>query len=159
MIVVSNSGPLIALLKIGRLELLKQLFKKIFISKGTYDEVVIEGKTGYKDIKQSNWIEVKPIKDQQAVNILRIDLGKGESESVILAYELRADILLVDELIARNIAENLGLKISGTVGVLLKAKKSGLISEVKSELDRLKKKNVWLGNEVCKRALKIAGEL
>lgn len=159
MIVVSNSGPLIALSRINRLELLKHLFRKVYISKETYNEVVVKDKVGSKHIEKAEWINVKSIKDKSSVNILRIDLDKGEAESIILASELNADLLLVDELISRNIAEALGLKISGTLGILLKAKKSGLINKIKPNLDELRNKKVWISDEVYRKSLKIADEL
>lgn len=161
MIVVSDAGPIIALARIGKLDLLKNIFKEIFVSKGTYHELVVKGKgkEGYKNIKSANWIKVKSIKNETSANILLLDLDKGEAESIVLAYELNANLLLIDELVARNIAESLGLKVSGTVGILLKAKKLGLITKIKPDLDELKNKNVWVSEEVYKKALEMAGEL
>lgn len=160
MIVVSNAGPLIALSRINKLDVLKYLFKNIFISKGTYNEIVVKGKSklGSKHIENAKWIKVKSIKNKSSVNVLRLDLDIGEAESIVLACELNAMLLLVDELLARNIAESLGVKISGTVGVLLKAKKMGLISKIKPNLDELRNKNVWISDDVYKKSLKMADE-
>ena len=161
MIVVSNAGPLIALARINKLDLLKHFFNTVFISKGTYDEVVIKGKSklGSKHVENAKWIKVKSIKNEWSVNVLRIDLDIGEAESIVLALELNANLLLMDELLARNIAESLGLKISGTVGILLKAKKLGLIDKIKPNLDELRNKKVWISDDVYKKSLKMADEM
>lgn len=161
MIIVSNSGPLIALARINKLDLLKHLFNRIFISKETFNELVVKGKgkAGSKQIKSADWIKVKLVKDESSVNILRIELDKAEAESIVLAQELNANILLIDELIARNIAEALGLKVVGTIGILLKAKTEKLIAQIKPNLDELRDKNIWISDEVYNRSLIMSNEL
>lgn len=96
MIVVSDSTILIGLVKIGKLDLLKEIFSKIFIPEEVFKEVVErgKGKPGSKVIKEAAWIEVKPVKDKIQVSFLLGSLEKGEAEVLVLARELggRSDI-------------------------------------------------------------------
>ncbi len=124
-IVVSNSSPLIGLAKIDSLSILKSEFGKIYIPKAVWQEVVIEGKgkTGSKEVKKANWIYTKAIKDTIRKNELqtKFGLGKGEAEAIILAKETNAQLLLIDEANARDIATLItDSKVIGTVGVLAK---------------------------------------
>ena len=77
---------------------------------------------------------------------------------IALAHEMKADLVLIDEYIAREIAKSLNLKVSGSIGVLVKAKKDRLIKELKPILDELKKKNVWISDELYDEALGLADE-
>ncbi|MCK4296706.1 MAG: DUF3368 domain-containing protein, partial [Candidatus Marinimicrobia bacterium] len=86
-------------------------------------------------------------------------LDKGEAETIALSEEIGADLVLIDEHWARKIAEYKGLKYTGTLGVLLKAKKKGLIKELKSLLNELLKRGFWIGTELYNAVLKEAGEL
>ena len=95
MIIVSNAGPLIALARIGKLDLLKQ-FTQIYISNEVYEQVVVkgEGKPGSTEVKDSDWFITKVVKNELAVESLTIELEKGEAEAIILALELNADLVL-----------------------------------------------------------------
>jgi predicted nucleic acid-binding protein len=154
MIIVSNAGPIIALARIGKLDLLKQ-FKQIFISKEVYEEVVVkgEGKPGSTEVKDSNWFITKEVKNTLAVESLTIELEKGEAETIILALELNAELVLIDESIARDIAKSRGLEVIGTVGILAEADENGLIKDLKKSLDDLRSKRVWISEKVYNRAL------
>lgn len=119
MIVVSNAGPLIALAKIEQFELLRELFGKLCIPQAVYDEVVVigAGKAGANETRQGvgNWIEVKKVKDLVMVKSLLTKLGKGESEAIALALEMKADLVLLDDYKARATAEFMGLNMTGTM--------------------------------------------
>jgi predicted nucleic acid-binding protein len=99
------------------------------------------------------------VRDQQLVRSLRRDLGQGEAEAVALALESDADLLLVDDLLARQVAGSLGLTIVGTVGVLLEARQKGLLSQIKLCLDDLTDlAGFRLSSELYARVLREAGE-
>ena len=160
MIVISNTGPLIAVAKIDRLDLLKHYFKEIYVSPATYHELTEKGrnKTGAQEIARSHWIKVKPVKDLMAVKILEMELDAGEAETLVLGHECKADLLLLDESIARRIAVALNLKVKGTIGILVKAKNDQLLERLKPILDQLRAKGVWISDEVYREALRLAGE-
>lgn len=161
MIVVSNSTPLIGLAKIGKLQLLKELFGAIYIPQSVYDEVVTnaKGRPGAEEVGQASWILTRSVSDSKKVDYLRVDLDAGEAEALILAEELRADWILLDESKARLTADLIGLSyIIGTVGLLLLARRMGEISELKGFLDQLRSKRFFISSEVYQRVLKWAGE-
>lgn len=90
MIVVSNSTPLISLAKIDRLDLLKAIFSRVQIPQGVYEEVVLEGEglAGAREVSDAGWIETVEVSDKSAVEELKGELDKGESEAIVLAIEL-----------------------------------------------------------------------
>jgi len=158
--VVSNSGPLIALAEIGRFLLLKQLFGEISIPSAVYTEVVADGagQPGAKETAEADWIKTVEVQDRLAVDLLRDELGPGQSEAIVLATELSADYLLLDDLKARRKARHLGLQVSGTLGVILMAKEAGLVKEVKPLLNQLRKTDFRMSPEIYQDMLAKAGE-
>ena len=139
MIVVSDSTILIGLVKIGKLDLLKEIFFKVYIPEEVFKEVVerSKGKPGSKVIKEAAWIEVKPVKDKIQVNFLLGSLEKGEAEVLVLARELEIDLILLDEEKARKSAVIAGFEIIGLLGLFVLAKNLGLIDEVRPLVDEL----------------------
>lgn len=160
MIVISDSGPIIALSKINQLNILRHYFGKIHISDATYNELVKKGKGmfGSEEVKKADWIKVAKVKDEVAVKVLELELDRGEAETIILGNELKADLILLDESIARRVANMLNLKVKGTIGILVLAKKGNIIKKLKPILNELRAKGVWISDEVYDEALKLAGE-
>jgi uncharacterized protein len=156
--VVSNTTPIISLLKLNRLDLLKQLYHEIYIPLAVYKEVEA-GKTKvyYKDLSKFDWINIVNIKDKKSVKYF-LDLDQGEAEAIILATESNADLIILDERLGRYYAKHAELKVTGTIGILIKAKKEGLINEVKPLLDELIKKDVWISDKLKKEILQKIGE-
>jgi len=157
MIVVSNSGPLISLAKIGKFFLLRQLFQKIIIAEAVYAEVVKEGRgrPGEKEIKEAlgKWIKKISVNNQLAVEVLLPELKRGEAESIVLARELKADLFLLDDKYARDIAEASGLEVKGTVGILFTAKEMNIMKNLKEVIDDLREKGFYLKEDVYQRIL------
>jgi predicted nucleic acid-binding protein len=158
--VVSNSGPLIALAAIGRLNLLCALFGQIVIPPAVYQEVVIrgQGEPGSAEVKAATWIKVAQVQDHLAVNLLREVLDAGESEAIVLAQELNARYVLLDDALARRKARLIGLPMTGTLGLTLIAKESGLVSAVKLVLDELRQTEFRMSEQVFLKVLTKAGE-
>lgn len=156
--IVSNTTPIISLLKINKLQILKDLYSEIFIPQEVFHEIEA-GKTKeyYTDLSKIKWIKVKGIKDQNSLSYF-LDLDKGEAETIILATEINADLVILDETLGRYHAKHAGLKITGTLGVLLKAKKSGSIKEIKPLIYELRRKGIWLSENLIEIALKLANE-
>jgi len=140
-VVIADSSCLIALSKIGELEILNALFGNILIPKAVYIEVVVQGKgrAGSEEIKNAKWIKVENVKNKLAVKALQINLGEGESEAITLAIEKDADLIILDDFKARQTAEELSLTFVGTLAILQKAKSKGLIKNFEKVLDELRK--------------------
>jgi predicted nucleic acid-binding protein len=160
MIVVSNATPLIGLAMAERFDLLQKLFGRIYIPQGVYDEVVTEGgqRFGTQEVSDAAWIELVEVKDRLAVEVLADDLGKGESETIVLAREMGADWVLVDERLARRKLDALGIPTIGTLGILLKAKEVGLLRTVAPSVELLRTRGFRLSRRVYDDVLRIAGE-
>ena len=160
MIVVSDSTILIGLVKIGKLHLLREIFSKIFIPEEVFKEVVErgKGKPGSKVIKEAAWIEVKPVKDKIQVSFLLGSLEKGEAEVLVLARELNADLILLDEEKARKSAVIAGFEIMGLLGLFILAKNLGLIYEVRPLVDELMIKKFRISDKIIEETLKKVGE-
>ncbi|MCI5122717.1 MAG: DUF3368 domain-containing protein [Candidatus Electrothrix sp. AUS4] len=137
--VIADSSCLIGLCKINKLFILEKIFESILIPEAVYHEVVIKGKgrPGAEEVKNSDWIEQRKVHNKLAVKALRMNLGPGESEAITLADECKADFLILDDLKARQTAEELGLSVVGTVAVLKKAREKNMIQSFEAALTDL----------------------
>ena len=162
MITVSNSSVLIGLSNIGKLSLLRERFPSgITIPEAVWKEVVEEGKgrPGSSEISSAPWISVRKLEERGLVDLIKIDLDEGESEAIALAFEVKANVVLLDERDARSTALRLGFKVLGTVGILLWGKRAGLVTSVRNELDSLQSIGKFrISKELYIRALLEAGE-
>jgi predicted nucleic acid-binding protein len=156
--IISDSSPLISLAIIGKIDLLEKLFECVYVPHAVYEEVIANNKPYSNEIKQFLIGRVKCTQNKVAVEMLLSDIGKGESEAIILAIEEKADYLLVDDLKARKLAKLNGLVIIGTMGILLKAKKAGFISAVKPLIDELLDNNIRIGDKIIALTLTAAQE-
>ena len=156
---ICDSSTLIHLAKIGRLHLLREFHKKIFIAPAVWREVVQEGRDwpGSSEVKQgrqAGWIDVVDPSNQTLIHFLRKDLHEGESETIALAVEVKPEIVFLDESEARRIAKVYGFNITGVIGILIRAKREGLISSLREELDKLRNEaGFWIGDDVYRKAL------
>jgi len=158
--VICDAAVLIGLAKIGKLDLLKKLYKNIYIPWGVYEEVVVKGgnRPGVKEIDQAEWIRKIKVKDRTGVNLLVSEFGQGESEVLVLGKELKADWLILDDARARTAAISAGYRVIGLAGILLLAKQRNLIEEIKPLFDELVDKNFRLSDKIMKTILQKAGE-
>ena len=160
--VVSNSSSLIYLSKIGKLELLKKLFVKVFIPGEVFEEVVVKGKlerhaevisieNGIKD----RWIIVKNIKLESALLRFAAEIDAGEAEVIALSSKLRG-LTLMDDSSGRRVAESFGLNVKGTLYVVLLALRKGFLSrkEAKECIEKLIKAGFRLSAETYAEAVK-----
>ena len=159
-IVVSDATPLIALGKIGHLVWLPDLFGEILIPSAVYTEIAVvgAGRSGAAEIQAAQWIRMAAVADRAKVNYLLTQLDIGEAEAIVLAQERQADWLLVDESKARTIAQRLGLRMIGTVGLLLLAKQQGKILAIRPLLDALRDRQFRLSPKVYDWVLQQANE-
>jgi predicted nucleic acid-binding protein len=138
-IVVSDTTPLSELAKVGLINLLRDVYGQVIIPQEVYNEVTTGNHPAVKEIQSATWITIQSLSNSEKVSTLKeaTNLGWGECAAMILAEELKADLLLIDDLKARRVALSRNLPIIGTVGTLLLAKQLELISSVKEVLDAL----------------------
>ena len=155
--VIVNTTPIIALASVGQLNLLKKIYEEIIIPEAVDNEIMSEPAKTL--VSTSNWIRVEKIKGITQKNSFSARLHEGEVEVILLAQELNADLLIMDDNAAKKTAKYLGLTVTGTMGVLLKAKEKGLISEVKPLLNGLLEDGLYVSATVQNYVLEQAGEL
>ena len=164
MIVVADASVLIALARIGHLDILPTLFGKIFIPRAVALEIEIGGKAGSELFMQATWIHVVDLRSLElayelsSVNRKDMKLDKGEAEAIALALELDADYLLMDERRGRRVAESLGIDLIGVLGILALAKRKGLLPEIRPALDALLRTGFRIGNDLYRFVLENADE-
>ena len=152
MTVVSNSSPLIALARIQRLELLPAVFAAVLIPPAVDREI----RRSIPDLP--DWLHVRVPTGSTPSLTSRRRLGGGELEAIALAIQLEAEWIILDDLPARRLAETSGLNVIGTLGVLLGAKRAGLIERIRPELDRLTTTSFFLSSELYDELLRDAEE-
>jgi hypothetical protein len=156
--VVSNTTPIISLLKIGKLEILKNLYTEIYVPQEVFIEIEAgRHKKYYSNLLEIDWIKIEQIQNKKSTSYF-LDLDKGEAEAIVLATEIEAELILLDEALGRYHAKHAGLRVTGTIGILIKAKKEGLISELKPLIFELKENGVWLSESLIDRILELANE-
>lgn len=125
MIVVSDTTPLISLLKIDHLDLLEKLFGQVLIPKAVFDELTVDERYKFEadQIRRKEFIIVKAVQNSESASLLKraTGLDKGESEAIVLTDEVNADVLLMDEAKGRTVSFQMGFKVMGTIGVLMAA--------------------------------------
>lgn len=153
MIVVSDTTPLISFMKIGQLDLMEKLFGEVQIPQAVFDELTSNPKFAdeSRKIKDCVFIHIVQVQDFKSVDLLRRATGLdiGESEAIVLTDNLQADLLLMDEAKGREIAENMGLKIMGTVGLLMASYQSGYITaeEIRKCIGILRDSGRYIGEK------------
>jgi len=155
-VAVADAGPLIALARLDRLALLASLFDRVLVPEAVFAECVarpdLVDATRIRQGCESGMLTLCV-----ATPLATTDLGRGERSAIGKAIEVKA-ALLADDLAARRRAEALGLITIGTLGVLVRAKRKGLLPQVRPEVDRLRAGGYWLGDDLLRAALRAAGE-
>ena len=162
MIVASNTSPITNLAAIGQLDLLRALYEKIYIPRAVLSELSADGThwPGYAQVCSADWVSAETVRDRALVRSLLRDLDLGESESIALALELGADLVVLDEIEGRRIARRVGLRVIGVAGVLLEAKSNGLVSIVRTNLDALRSTaGFYVSDAFYNRVLVLADEI
>ena len=161
MIVISDTTPIISLIKINRIDLLKKLFGEVFIPETVFKELTtnLVFKNESEIVKSATFLKTVKVKNLKSLKILQSTsgLGAGESEAIILADELKSDVLIIDERRGRKVAKNLGIAITGTAGILIQSYDEKLLSstEVKQCLEHLKNSNIRLSDSLIQEVLSL----
>jgi predicted nucleic acid-binding protein len=160
-VAVSNTTPLSELAKIGQLALLREMYGTVTIPREVFEELRAADQPVVAAAPLADWIQVRPVADLDRVAGLRAStgLGWGECAAIILAEELPADLLLMDDPAACREAQARGLRLTGTIGTILAAKRLGLVTSVRERLDDLIAHGTRIGHRLYHDALALAGEL
>jgi uncharacterized protein len=110
-------------------------------------------------MSQTGWIVMMPPTNEPLLRLLKRDLDEGESEAIALAIERQADLILLDETDARQVAKRYSLPKTGVIGVLIRAKREGKIASLQAELDKLRSQGgFWIAEKLYQQALRAVGE-
>jgi len=136
MIIVSDTSVITNLKQIGYLEILEKLFKRVIVPQKVSEELLrIEGRDQL--FEENSWLEVRETLNKPLYEKLLKRVDPGEAESIALALENKADLLLIDERKGRKVAEEYGLTITGLIGILIDAKSKNYVNDIKPILDKL----------------------
>lgn len=158
--VICDTSPIQYLHQRGLLHILRSLGAGVIVPPAVVDELA-EGRAlgvNLPDVTALDWIAVRRPISELAVRLVT-NLGPGEAEVLMLALESREAVIVLDDALARRVAKVLGLRLTGTLGLLLDAKRAGLIQAVGPSLDQLQSLRFRVGLNARAAVLKLAGEL
>lgn len=147
-IIIADTSCLVLLEKIDKLNILHKFFGTVFVTDTVADEFGSE---------LPEWIQKKEIEDKKYFRILKTSVDSGEASAIALAVQLNGKLIL-DDIKARRLASDLSIGFTGTLGILVEAKKSGYISSLENILLRIKKTNFYMSAELEEKLLNSVNE-
>lgn len=147
--ILPDTSCLIFLGKIDTIHLLQKLYDKTIITQEIADEYIDP---------LPKWIEIQIPKEKRYQKILEQRIDKGEASLMVLALELQHCVVSIDDLRARKVAKDLDLRLTGTLGIILKAKNTGLITSTKEAIEKLKRVNFRISEKIEKELLRLSNE-
>jgi hypothetical protein len=154
--VFSNTTPLFAFSALRRLDVIQRICGRLFVAESVIEECAVGGLINVPDLKTFPWIQIVPSPSAPDPRFFALDAGERDTLSV--ALERKADWVLIDERLGRNLAEYYGLAVVGTLGMLLKAKKSGLLPAFLPEVRKLQDFGFCYQENLVQRLAELAGE-
>jgi hypothetical protein len=151
-----NATPFIALSSIGKLDLLPALFGEVHVVDAVLEECAAGGPIPVPDLRNLPW--VREIASLPCDSLLLLELDKGEKHTLDMAIRSGADRVIIDEKLGRGLAEYLGLKVIGTLGVLLKAKQQGLINSFSKAAYAMRQQGIHYNRGLLARLAAEVGE-
>lgn len=148
-LVISDASCIIALEDIGELKILKGLFNQVIVTDIVREEIQAD---------LPDWIKVSSDYEERELQILALELDKGEASAIALALKNATSRIILDERKGRKVAKRLGIKVIGTLGIIIKAKEGGIINSGKEVLNKLEKHGFWLSSQMKKSILERLGE-
>lgn len=148
-LILPDTSCLIFLGKIDTIHLLQKLYHKTIITQEIADEYIDP---------LPKWIEIQNPKEKRYQKILEQRIDKGEASLMVLALELQHCVVSIDDLRARKVAKDLDIRLTGTLGIILKAKKAGLITSTKEVIEKLKRVNFRISEKIEKELLRLSNE-
>ena len=156
---ITNTSPLLYLYRADVIEWLPQLFDEIWTPNAVIEELREGQRRGYDVPTATNydWLIIKT-PHSMPFEWLTLDLGMGELETMALALENPGRILILDDALARRIAQAAGIEVWGTLRVLLEAKSQRITDRIRPDIERLRESGMWISDEIYQRVLALAGE-
>lgn len=158
--IVINTSPLLAIIAAsGNLEILRKLYKKVYVPFEVHEEILKGGITGFgiKEFERAKFLNIQA-QPTNISNLLMNLLDKGEASVIQLAIDKNIRTVCIDERTGRRIARLNNLLVTGAIGILLNAKKHGFIGSIRSAIDNMRAKGIFLSQNVIDFALKNAKE-
>lgn len=157
LVAVTNTGPIIALCGAGRLQLLDELFERLVVPFAVMLDLL--GKPGAPEAAQLVALKAFELRSlNRAPPAETSSLDEGERAAVALTLELGGDVALLDEVDARRVASSLGLEVKGSLGVLVEAKRRGLLPAVEPAVREMIGNGCWFAPRLVERVLRSVGE-
>jgi predicted nucleic acid-binding protein len=147
--IISDTSCFIVLSKIGQMELLKELFGAVI----TTPEIAAEFAETLPE-----WVKIVSVQDKQKQQLFEFQVDNGEASAMALALEVENALVIIDDYKARKLAKNLNINYTGTIGLIISAKRKGIISDVKPLLEKIKETNFRLLDELYRKTLELAEE-
>ena len=157
--VVSNSTPIIVLANVGRQDLLKDVYGEVVIPEAVRHEVLAKRDDAARFLlSRPAWVRTEVAPEPDEVSLMRARLHAGEVEAIMLAKSTDADLVILDDNAAKKVAKHLGLGVTGTLGVLVRAKREGCLDDVSRVFDELERLGFYMSERVKRAVLTRAGE-
>ena len=159
MLAIRNTSPLLYLHQVSELDLLRQLYGRVRLPPAVATELKADAVLGIAVPSPDaiDWLEIRPVRNPDLIPLIN-DLGPGEAEAIALGLEHPGSLIILDDQLGRRIGQAAGLRITVTLGVLLKAKRSGLIPSVAAILSKLRMAGMWIGDDLTAEVIGVAGE-
>jgi len=148
---VINTSPWISLSLCGQTDFLNNLYGSVLMPPAVKQELIAGGKSqiGVQELESAAWLQIMEIKDSTKISLL-YELDRGEAEVIILAQEQRTAEVIIDEKVARMQARILGLKVVGTLGLLLRAKNQGFIDEIRPLINKILEEGIYIHENIVR---------
>lgn len=158
--IVINTGPILAITAaLGSLSILDKLYKQVYVPAEVKLEIIAGGKYGFgiPAFEDASWLNV--VKARQAIpHFLNNSLDLGEAAVIQLALSENINTVCIDETVGRRVARLNGLKLTGSIGILMRAKQAGLITNLDQSLQHMRKNGIWVSDKLINLALTKSGE-
>lgn len=148
-LVIADSSCLILLAKIEELGILKSVYKQVFVTKEIAEEF---------NGSLPEWIEVKEVENKTLQSLFEEILDLGEASALTLAFETQGCTVILDDLKARKTAAKMNIKVTGTIGVIVKAKTENMIPSAKAVFEKILETDFRISDRILNEAIKLAGE-
>ena len=157
--VICNTSPIQYLHQVGLLHILPALADQMLVPPAVVDEISVGRSLGIDlpDLTQFEWVHIRTPISQPALPLIT-DLGPGESEVLMLALEIKDTVVILDDSLARWVAVLLDIRVTGSLGLLIDAKKAKLIKSVRPVLDQLQLLRFRISPATRAAILNLAGE-
>lgn len=159
MLTFSNTSPLLYLHQTGRLDLLKRIYETVHLAPAVLSELRAGAALGVSvpEPQKVDWLSLSTVRDTSLLPLIT-DLGPGETETIALGLEHPGSLVILDDLLGRRVALGAGLRVTGTLGLLLKAKRLGLLPSMAEAIGDLRAAGMWIGDGLAANLLAEAGE-